>query len=226
MMDKHFRIILGILGLIGLWLFFSGCGDQSQPPQRPKVIKKKIVIKKTEPAPKIQSLPQIEPAKEAAPPVKSPSPPPKNTTPTTGKQVLAALLNKTGPAEVSAAAAEYDPKGKIDPFLPLFKAQADETSKKKSSRIRRQPLTPLEKIDLSQLKLVSIIKRPSGKLAMVEEASGRGYLVKKGTYMGINSGKVVKIQKDRLQVEEQVENVFGKVTLRIRELKLQKPPGE
>ncbi len=226
MMAKHFRIILGILGFMGLWLLFPGCGDQSQAPPRPKVIKKKIVIKKTQPAPKTVSAPKIEPVQGGAAPVKSPSLPPKKTTPTTGKQVLAALLKETGPAEVSAAGADYDPKGKIDPFLPLFKAQADETSKKKSSRIRPHPLTPLEKIDLSQLKLVSIIKRPRGKLAMVEEASGRGYLVKKGTYMGINSGKVVKIQKDRLQVEEQVENVFGKVTLRIRELKLQKPPGE
>ncbi len=225
MMAKHFRIILGILGFIGLWLLFPGCEDQSKPPPRPKVIKKKITMRKTEPAPKIQSPPQIEPAKEAARPVKAPSPPPQKPTPTTGKQVLAALPKKPGPAEVSAAGADYDPKGKIDPFLPIFRTQADETSKEKSSRIRR-PRTPLEKLDLSQLRLVSILKRPSGKLAMVEEASGRGYLVKKGTYIGINSGKVVKIQKDRLQVEEQVENVLGKVTLRIRELKLQKPPGE
>lgn len=225
-MDRHFRIILGILGFMGLWLFFSGCGDQSKPPPRPKVIKKKIVIKKTEPAPKTQPAPQIEPAKEAAPPAKSPSPPPKKTTPTTGKQVLAALPKKAGPSEASSAGADYDPKGKIDPFLPLFRTQADETGKKKRSRIRRQPRTPLEKIDLSQLKLVSILKRPSGKLAMVEEASGRGYLIKKGTYIGINSGRVVKIQKDRLQVEEQIENIFGKMMPRIRELKLQKPPGE
>ena len=49
MMDRRYRIIFGILGFMGLWLFFSGCGDQSKPPPRPKVIKKKIVIKKTEP---------------------------------------------------------------------------------------------------------------------------------------------------------------------------------
>ena len=225
-MTKHFRIILGILGFIGLWLLFPGCGDQSKPPPRPIVIKKKITMKKTESAPKIQPSPPIEPAKRGVSPVKSPSPLPKKTTPTTGKQALAALLKKPGPAAVSAAGGDYDPNGKIDPFLPLFRAQADETIKKKRTRTRAHPPTPLEKIDLSQLKLVSILIRPSSKLAMVEEASGKGYLVKKGTYIGVNSGKVVKIQKDRLQVEEQVEDVYGKLTLRVRELKLQKPPGE
>ncbi len=226
MMDRNFHIILGMLSLMGLWLLFSGCGEQGKPPPRPIVIKKKIAMKKTEPAPKTQLSAQIEPAKEAARPVKSPSPPSQKTNPPTGKQVLATLLKKTGPSEVSATGADYDPKGKVDPFLPLFQVQTDETSKKPRGRRGRQPLTPLERIDLSQLKLVSILKRPSGKLAMVEEASGRGYLVKKGTYVGLYSGKVVKIQKDRLQVEEQIENVYGKVTLRIRELKLQKPPGE
>ncbi len=226
MMDKHLRIILAILGFLGLWFLFPGCGDQSRPPQRPKVIKKKIVMQKTEPAPKIQTSPKIEPAKKAARPAKSPSPPPKKPTPLTGQQALAALPKKHSPSAVSAADSDYDPKGKIDPFLPIFKAQTDETSKKKRPRIRSQPPTPLEKIDLSQLKLVSILTRPSGKLAMVEEASGKGYLVKKGTLMGINMGKVVKIQKDRLQIEEQVEDLFGKVSLRVRELKLQKPPGE
>ena len=226
MIAKHFRIILGILGFMGLWLLFPGCGDQSKPPSRPKVIKKKITMRKTEPALKSPPSPRIEPAQGGARPAKSPSPLPQKTTPTAGKQALAALSKKLDPAELSAAGVDYDPKGKIDPFLPLFKSQADETNTKKGARIRSHPLTPLEKIDLSQLKLVSIIKRPSGKLAMVEESTGKRYLVKKGTYMGINSGKVVKIQKDRLQVQEQVQNVYGEMTLRIRELKLQKPPGE
>lgn len=225
MMDRRLRIILGIIGLMGVGLLFPGCGDQGRPPQRPKVIKKKIVMPKKAPAPQTQRAVQSAPTPKSSPPAISPSPVPKETPPTTGKKVLAALSQKTD-IPANSPAADYNPKDKIDPFLPLFRSQASPTGPQKSRRPRRQPRTPLEKIDLSQLKLVSILTRPDGRLAMVEEASGRGYLVKKGTYLGINSGKVISIQKDRLQVEEQIENVYGQVTPRMRELKLQKPPGE
>ena len=118
----------------------------------------------------------------------------------------------------------YDPTGKIDPFEPLFKDQP--TAIKKKRRKKRVPRTPLERIDLAQLKLVGIILAASGNRALVEEASGKGYVIKKGTYIGTNSGKVIKIQKEIVTVEEEFEDVFGKIKTRNRELKLPKPPGE
>ena len=122
----------------------------------------------------------------------------------------------------------YDPAGKIDPFLPLYRdepvAKATDTGKKK--KIRRLPLTPLEKVDISQLKLVGVIRASSGNRALVEEATGKGYIVKQGTYIGINAGRVVNILTDRLIVEEEVETALGSYELQKRELKIQKPPGE
>jgi type IV pilus assembly protein PilP len=44
--------------------------------------------------------------------------------------------------------------------------------------------------------------------------------------MGTNAGKVVKIEKDKVVVVEEYEDVIGNVTLRNKELKLPKPPGE
>ncbi len=88
------------------------------------------------------------------------------------------------------------------------------------------PQTPLERIDLSQLKLVGIVFSENGNKALMEESSGKGYVVSKGTYIGLNSGKVVQINKDRIVIEEEFEDVFGKTKLRQREIKLPKPPGE
>ena len=118
----------------------------------------------------------------------------------------------------------YDPTGKIDPFEPLYREKP--SAVKKMRRKKRVPRTPLERIDLAQLKLVGIILAGSGNRAMVEEASGKGYVIKKGTYIGTNAGKVVKIQKEIVTVAEEFEDVFGKVKTRNRELKLPKPPGE
>jgi len=135
-----------------------------------------------------------------------------------------------GPAaEISKIQSEaipvYNPQGRIDPFIPLFKDEGPSTGTEKQ-RKGRIPRTPLEMIDLGQLKLVAIMRAPSGNKALVEEASGKGYIVTKGTYLGINSGRVIKVLKDRVVIEEEVESIVGKSTIQERELKLQKPLGE
>lgn len=126
-----------------------------------------------------------------------------------------------------AIASTYDPSGRFDPFEPLFKEEPESepqvTGKKKTKRL---PQTPLERVSLSQLKVSAIIRAPSGNRALVEDATGKGYVVTNGTYMGLNSGKVIKIEKDRIVVEEEIENVLGELTLKNTELKLQKPAGE
>jgi type IV pilus assembly protein PilP len=119
----------------------------------------------------------------------------------------------------------YDPKGKIDPFEPLFK-ETPKVAQVKKERKKREPRTPLERIDIGQLKLVGIILAKSGNKALVEEASGKGYVIKVGTYLGTNSGKVVDIEKDKVIVAEEYEDVLGNVTVRNTEIKLPKPPGE
>jgi len=125
----------------------------------------------------------------------------------------------------SEAIPAYDPHGRIDPFIPLFKDEGPLAGAEKE-RKGRIPRTPLEMIDLGQLKLVAVMRTPRGNKALVEEASGKGYIVTKGTYLGVNSGKVVKILKDRIIIEEEVESIVGKSTIQERELKLQKPLGE
>jgi len=125
----------------------------------------------------------------------------------------------------SEAIPAYDPHGRIDPFIPLFKDEGPLAGVEKE-RKGRVPRTPLEMIDLGQLKLVAVMRTTSGNKALVEEASGKGYIVTKGTYLGVNSGRVVKILKDRIIIEEEVESIVGKSTIQERELKLQKPLGE
>jgi len=76
------------------------------------------------------------------------------------------------------------------------------------------------------LKLVGIILAASGNRALVEESSGKGYVVKNGTYIGTNGGKIIDIQKEKVYIEEKFEDIYGKIQTRKRELKIPKPPGE
>jgi type IV pilus assembly protein PilP len=120
----------------------------------------------------------------------------------------------------------YNPEAKLNPFEPLFRKEPESIAVRKKKSKRRTPLTPLEKMDLSQLKLSAIILAPSGNRALVQETSGKGYVVKEGTHIGIHSGKIVAILEDQIIVEEEAENIYGKVSIVKKSLKLQKPPGE
>ncbi|MEW5910029.1 MAG: pilus assembly protein PilP [Thermodesulfobacteriota bacterium] len=137
---------------------------------------------------------------------------------------LASLPESEGKSAESPDPGSYDPKGKIDPFEPLFKQEA--TGQEKRRKARTGPLTPLERVDLSQLKLVGVILASSGNKALIQEASGKGFVINNGTKIGINSGKVIQILKDRIIVEEEVEDIYGNLKMQKREMTLQKPPGD
>jgi type IV pilus assembly protein PilP len=123
-------------------------------------------------------------------------------------------------------AASYDAEGRFDPFEPLFKEQQSPSMSNSRDKRKRVPQTPLEKVALAQLKVTAIIRAGSGNRALVEDATGKGYVVQVGTYMGLNSGQVTRIENDRVVVEEEIESLTGELTIENQELKLQKPAGE
>lgn len=212
-MRDHIKILITIACLTSLFLYY-GCNDQPEKPKKATVISKKIVMPKKEKQP-IKKDQKIEISK-----------------PEIKKQALKPKTSKTDAVpdqkiELSETTVSYKAEGKIDPFASIFRdessAFADQNDRKKKKRI---PLTPIEKVDLSQLKLVGIILAPGGNKALVEDASGKGFVIKKGTSIGIKSGRVIKILKGCVVVEEKAESILGKTSLVKRELKLQKPPGE
>ena len=97
---------------------------------------------------------------------------------------------------------KYDPTGKPDPFKSFILATAiqEETAPK----VVRRQLTPLQKMPLSEIEagLKAIIWGQLGSKALVEDATGKGYVVQEGTYVGQHDGIVKKIYQDRIIVEE------------------------
>jgi type IV pilus assembly protein PilP len=109
----------------------------------------------------------------------------------------------------------YNPAGKPDPFKPfllLTPVRGPQTV----------PLTPLQKYEISQLKLVAILFTPEGNTALVEDATGKGYFVKRGTLVGKNDGKVARILKDRVIIEEVYLDVLGQRKVNEAALMLQR----
>ena len=124
--------------------------------------------------------------------------------------------------QVSQSIPAYSAAGKINPFLPLI--QAGNSEKEKEQKPKRQ-LTPLEKLDLSQLQLVAVVQATGDggdDFAMVQEASGKGYIVQKGTYIGTNQGIVTRIEKEKIIIEESFTDFKGDEKTRQKEMKLHK----
>jgi type IV pilus assembly protein PilP len=113
----------------------------------------------------------------------------------------------------------YNPEGKRDPFKPFIVVES------KKPRIRKVniPLTPLQKYDISELKLTAIIIGVGEPRAMVEDNFGKGYVVKVGDFIGKNGGQVLKIEKDKVTIRENYINYIGEEETRDIKLFLHKP---
>jgi len=240
-----------LLGLSLIVLVAGGCKEQQEPapPPRPAMVRKKIEV----PPPVVQAAKPAdqEGAEPAEPtttamvtkPVEAPQPPGAETVkpsdqeaakPETAERPPDTEAPEQAPEAKPALPEEpdrklayvYDPKGKLDPFQSVFVTQPRGrrgTRVEVTTRETRLPLTPLQKIDLSQLKVVGIMMIPSGNKALVEDPSGKGYVITKGTYVGANFGRVRRILKDRIIVEEEVEDFFsGQMRLQTTELRIQK----
>jgi type IV pilus assembly protein PilP len=106
----------------------------------------------------------------------------------------------------------YDATGKRDPFRSFILTVEAE---------RKDARGPLEQFDLTQLKLVAVVWGSERPRAVVADPSGRGYIVREGTLMGKNEGRIISIADNALVVKESYVDYFGEtttkdVTMRVR----------
>jgi len=115
----------------------------------------------------------------------------------------------------SAAAVEtveyrYDPSRKGDPFRSFIRTDdADETLS-----------TPLERFDLSQLRVTAIIWGAESNRALVQDPSGSGHIVSHGTQIGKNQGRVVDIADNLIRVKETYVDFRDRATTKEVEMRL------
>jgi len=112
----------------------------------------------------------------------------------------------------------YNPEGRIDPFKPFV--DLDAAAKKKTEKSKALPLNPLQRLGIEQYRLVGVIEGDRGRHAMVQDASGKFYAMIKGSYIGLNQGRVTEILKDSVVIQERITTDEGKVQSRRQILKL------
>lgn len=214
-MDNKIVIIGSFICFICIYSLWVGCDKKAEPPPKSRKITKKIIIYKKDESKQVTTKPKAKISPDIS----------KGKIDDLKEKRIASVSKTIEKIEPSEIKDFYNSKGKLDPFKPLIREKPVALPVKHRKAVRRRLLTPLEKLDLSQLKLVAILRAPSGNKALVEEDSGKGYIVKKGTYIGTNAGRVINILPNKIIVEEEVEDIYGKISVRKKEIEL-KPPGE
>lgn len=108
-----------------------------------------------------------------------------------------------------------------DPFESVVAARKiEEDALIKQAQISK---SPLNRYDVQSFKVIGIIEKASGNVAMLVAPDGKGYMVEKGMSLGTNEGRVMQITSEVVTVEEARKNYRGDVEKKIIPLQLPKP---
>jgi type IV pilus assembly protein PilP len=108
---------------------------------------------------------------------------------------------------------EYNAAGKPDPFKPFMETEPVlKTNKEKEEDLKKKTparsgyISPLQRADIGQFRLLGIAGDENRRTAIVEDGVAKKYYpLFVGTYIGLNGGRVAAILRDRVVVEERTE---------------------
>jgi len=168
-MDKRMKIILSCIVSMTCLVFFMGLADADPSKETPAPVFK-----------------EMRPPKTPFDPGKIPDP-------------FLSYLVKRGQQASAKAEDERKKKLETEESLKKQKLAAEERLKRQKLaaaeklKALKEARTELQKMGLSQLTLTAIVQAGDVAWAMVRDESGRGFVLKKGTYIGTNGGVVSKI---------------------------------
>jgi type IV pilus assembly protein PilP len=110
----------------------------------------------------------------------------------------------------------YDPMGR-DPFESLLDV--------KQPILPERALTPLQKFDIGQLRLIGVIIGKGEPKAMIVAPDGKSYILKKGIKIGKNDGTVIGVTRDAVVVQERYIDFSGEVRTVVQEIMLPQREG-
>lgn len=99
-----------------------------------------------------------------------------------------------------------DSETKRDPFEPFIELG--------SSR-RKEKISPLERYEVHELKLMGIIgNEVQGYRALVEDKAGAGFILTEGTLIGSKGSTIKEIRRDKVIILEKYRDYMGREKVR------------
>ena len=129
-----------------------------------------------------------------------------NWQPPKAKKRRAKTVEKADQASDKVAAEQanfsYVSINKRDPFRSYL-ADMDKSSE------QRGPISDTERFDLSQYRLTAVVSGTTSPRAMVEDPDGAGHVLKMGSKLGKNGGRVTRISSKGIRVIEEFRAPTG-----------------
>ncbi|MBN1380708.1 MAG: pilus assembly protein PilP [Deltaproteobacteria bacterium] len=119
----------------------------------------------------------------------------------------------------------YNWIGRPDPFKPFIEIKAKAEKKEKKKAVGSRPISPLQRLELSEIRLVGIAGNDRVRKAIVEDNQKKFYPIEVGTAIGTNNGVIKEILVDRVVIEEK-SKVLGRIKVKHITMKLHTSEGE
>lgn len=212
-MRVHRAILAASLG--AMWLLWTGCGQEAPSPKPAGTVVQKKIQKFDE-----ASKP---PGPEKARPGGPVQPPAAEKPAEAGKAPAETQPQAGGPGLEAQVAYQYVPGDRPDPFRPFHEEAKVAAQVAECEEVSASPLTEQE---VSQFTLVAIVSRGADRVAMVQDRSGKGYVIRPGLHMGRKCGKVSEISSvEGVVVEEPYVDLLGQKKTRRVPLGFKKSQG-
>lgn len=132
---------------------------------------------------------------------------PENSSPLVPKKPVAPAAPEASAEAPAGEAYYYNPAGKRDPFQSFLSqsGRADEGM--------AADAPPLQRWDVDKFSLRGIIWDTTAPSALLVDPDGIGHVVRIGSYVGRNWGKVTSITQDGLVVTEEYETIDGELVV-------------
>lgn len=120
-------------------------------------------------------------------------------------------LDKAQPAAADVSTQfEYVLENRPDPFVPFITEKAATSTVDMNEIVdKSEPLTGMQLFEPGQLTLVALLKKNAEDVAMVEDFTGKGYILLEGTKIG-RRGVVKDIAPNAVIIEETAVTRAGK----------------
>ena len=120
---------------------------------------------------------------------------------------------------------DYQIEGRADPFLPFLTERAPSTEDPNEILDPDKQLSGMQLFEPGQLTLVALMSSGSNKYAMVQDFTGKGYVIVKGMKIG-RRGVVSNIIENKVIIEETAQTRGGKILKNQIAMVLKKEEGE
>ncbi len=127
-------------------------------------------------------------------------------------------VDMLAPSAVTPPPYVYQVSARPDPFKPFVAPQRVDPNELLDDT---RELTGMQLFEPGQLSLVGILDTPRGRVAMVEDVTKKGYLLREGVLLG-RYGKVTEIGRDQVVITETAYTRGGEEITTVVAMKLQK----